>query len=136
MAQDAKIWEVWRKPEAKGGNLIMHCPAFPDVRGDTEGSTKITEFPTHQKATAYIEKDCAKFLRGFKLKGKRRSRGLVFRPRPCQNIWAYGHTYNFRKGVRLFNAGRKWWLRYDAKNHTGHFKSRNEALLWYLRDGR
>jgi hypothetical protein len=61
---------------------------------------------------------------------------LVFISRTASYSWIEGHSYDFRKGVRLFNAGRNWWLRYGPKRHTGRFESRNKALLWYLRDGR
>jgi hypothetical protein len=131
-----EVWEVWRKAEVLGGNLVMHNPAYPDVSGKTVGGTKVAEFGTWQKARAHMEKECTKFLRSFTLKNKRRSQGWVFIARPYSHVWIWGHSYAFRKGVRLFNAGRKWWLRYGLKHHTGHFKSRNEALLWYLRDGR
>lgn len=38
--------------------------------------------------------------------------------------------------VKLFHAGRKWWLYYGERHPTGHFKSRKEAVAWFEGGGR
>jgi len=156
-------WQVWRKSEIAGGNLVMHHSGYDDVRGDTLNSTLVAEFDTHQEGSAFMAKDVARFLRAFKLKDKRAIEDKVWTLKGYKVV--QGFTYAFRRhsglrdwektehhdkpkqfvpksvaylsgSVRLLNIGRKWWLHYGKGHNTGGFKSRNEALKWHLQDGR
>jgi len=38
--------------------------------------------------------------------------------------------------VQLFHAGRVWWLYYGYDHQTGGFKSKKDAVRWWVHGGR
>lgn len=38
--------------------------------------------------------------------------------------------------VQLFHSGRVWWLHYEFAENTGGFKSKKDAIHWWVSGGR
>ncbi len=60
----------------------------------------------------------------------------VFSSKLVQDIEVEGRLLDFKEGVGLFNAKRKWWLRYSENHLTGSFESKKAAISWYENGGR